>query len=78
MMDLNSRQAEGDAAAKGPSFGKAVASDFDNTIYYLDDEEKNLENAKAIQEFVHQGNCFCIITGRNYSDLKNNNLVLLI
>lgn len=49
---------------------KILASDFDNTIYYLDDEKKNKENVKAIQDFVSQGNSFIIITGRNYTDIK--------
>lgn len=49
---------------------KILASDFDNTIYYLDDKERNKNNVDAIKRFVSQGNIFCIITGRNYSDLK--------
>lgn len=50
---------------------KILASDFDNTIYFLEDEEKNKRNAFKINEFISNGNIFCIITGRNYSDLKN-------
>ena len=49
---------------------KILASDFDNTIYYLDDKEKNKKNIEAIQRFIAQGNIFCIVTGRNYVDLK--------
>lgn len=49
---------------------KILASDFDNTIYYLDDSKKNLKNVEAIKSFVKKGNVFCIVTGRNYSDLK--------
>ena len=49
---------------------KILASDFDNTIYYLDDSEKNQKNFEAIRKFVSYGNIFCIITGRNYTDLK--------
>lgn len=49
---------------------KILASDFDNTIYYLDDEIKNKKNVEAIKRFVSYGNTFCIITGRNYADLK--------
>jgi len=49
---------------------KILASDFDNTIYFLDDKEKNVKNISAIKKFVSYGNVFCIITGRNYSDLK--------
>lgn len=49
---------------------KILASDFDNTIYYLDDPEKNSKNIEAIRNFVSYGNIFIIITGRNYTDLK--------
>lgn len=49
---------------------KILASDFDNTIYYLDDPKKNIDNIEAIRRFIKQGNIFCIITGRNYTDLK--------
>lgn len=50
---------------------KILASDFDNTIYFLDDKKTTQRNIKAIRDFAKQGNIFCIITGRNYSDLKN-------
>ncbi len=49
---------------------KILASDFDNTIYYLDNDDQNKKNAEAIQRFVSYGNIFCIITGRNYTELK--------
>ena len=49
---------------------KILASDFDNTIYYLDNPEKNKKNIEAIRKFISYGNIFCIITGRNYTDLK--------
>ena len=49
---------------------KILASDFDDTIYFEDDVEKSIKNIKAIKEFVSFGNSFCIITGRNYSDVK--------
>ena len=47
-----------------------LASDFDDTLYILDNEEINYKNAEQIKRFVRSGNSFCIITGRNYSDLK--------
>ena len=47
-----------------------LASDFDDTLYILDNEEVNMKNAEAIRRFVRLGNSFCIITGRNYTDLK--------
>lgn len=49
---------------------KVLASDFDDTMYFLDDEAKNLKNASSIRNFISKGNIFCIITGRNYTDLK--------
>ena len=49
---------------------KILASDFDETIYFPDNIEKTKENVKAIKEFISKGNIFCIITGRNYTDLK--------
>ena len=49
---------------------KILASDFDETIYFPNDEKKNEENIKAIKKFISNGNIFCIITGRNYCDLK--------
>lgn len=47
-----------------------IASDFDNTIYYANDEERNRKNIEAIRKFVREGNIFIIITGRNYTRLK--------
>ena len=52
---------------------KIIASDFDNTIYYLEDDERNYRNksnVETINNFINQGNIFIIITGRNYTDLK--------
>ncbi len=49
---------------------KILASDFDDTMYILDNEDQNIKNAEAINRFVKNGNSFCIITGRNYTDLK--------
>ncbi|MBR3048964.1 MAG: HAD family phosphatase [Bacilli bacterium] len=48
---------------------KILASDFDKTLY-IDDEDKLNRNVEAIRNFIINGNLFCIITGRNYSDLK--------
>lgn len=49
---------------------KILASDFDETIYFVNNQEKTRKNIAAIREFISSGNIFCIITGRNYSDLK--------
>lgn len=49
---------------------KILASDFDETIYFKDDKELNEKNINSIKKFISKGNIFCIITGRNYTDLK--------
>lgn len=49
---------------------KILASDFDETIYFPDNKETNKKNSEAIKKFISHGNIFCIITGRNYTDLK--------
>lgn len=49
---------------------KILASDFDNTIYFLEDIKKTKTNVNAITNFIKEGNKFLIITGRNYTDLK--------
>ena len=49
---------------------KILASDFDNTIFYSDNKKQNKKNIESIKKFVAFGNIFCIITGRNYTDLK--------
>lgn len=49
---------------------KILASDFDNTIYYEENQNKTINNIEQIRKFMNLGNIFCIITGRNYTDLK--------
>jgi len=49
---------------------KILASDFDDTIYFEQDPETTEKNAEIIRKFISEGNIFCIITGRNYSRLK--------
>ena len=49
---------------------KILASDFDNTIFFPDNEDITKNNIDKIKEFIKKGNAFCIITGRNYTDLK--------
>ena len=49
---------------------KIIASDFDDTIYLENDLEKTKKNIESIKKFISHGNIFCIITGRNYTDLK--------
>jgi len=49
---------------------KILASDFDETIYIADNPEKTKKNIEYIKKFITNGNIFCIITGRNYTDLK--------
>ena len=49
---------------------KILASDFDDTLFFQEDSDKNNKNIEAIRNFINQGNIFCIITGRNYTSLK--------
>lgn len=49
---------------------KILASDFDDTLYLANDYKTTNENIEEIKKFIQQGNIFCIITGRNYTDLK--------
>ena len=49
---------------------KILASDFDNTLYLPEDLETTKRNIESIKKYVALGNIFCIITGRNYSGLK--------
>ncbi len=48
---------------------KILASDFDNTLY-INEEEIFKKNLAAIKKFIQEGNLFCIITGRSYTNIK--------
>lgn len=48
---------------------KILASDFDKTLYVAEEDILN-KNVEAINKFINYGNTFCIITGRNYSNIK--------
>ena len=50
---------------------KILGSDFDNTIFFLDDHEQTKRNIDAINNFRQQGNIFCLITGRTYKETKD-------
>lgn len=41
-------------------------SDFDNTFFFRDDEEKTRRNIEAVKAWRADGNQFCITTGRSY------------
>ena len=47
-----------------------LASDFDETIFLENDMTTTKKNIEKIRDFISKGNSFCIITGRNYTDLK--------
>lgn len=49
---------------------KVLASDFDLTLFIEGEEEIILKNINAISNFIKSGHLFCIVTGRNYSDIK--------
>ena len=48
---------------------KIIASDFDNTLFV---EDKNIveKNVKSINNFIKKGNIFIVITGRMYTNIK--------
>lgn len=49
---------------------KILASDFDNTIFFLEDEQITKRNIETIRKFMINGNIFCLITGRTYMEIK--------
>ena len=49
---------------------KVLASDFDNTIFFLNNKEVTEKNIDAIRKFMLKGNIFCLITGRTYMEIK--------
>lgn len=49
---------------------KLLVSDFDDTIYFLNEKRKYLKNIEKIKEFVGAGNMFVIATGRSLETLK--------
>ena len=55
---------------------KILSSDFDNTLFFLDDPIKTAKNIEAVKKFIASGNIFCIITGRTYMEIKPDLLKL--
>lgn len=51
---------------------KILGTDFDDTLFFLDDMEKTKKNVEAVKKFISKGNIFCIITGRTYLEIKND------
>lgn len=51
---------------------KILGSDFDNTLYFFNDEETTKKNVAAVKKFISKGNIFCIITGRTYLEIKED------
>ena len=50
---------------------KVLGSDFDNTIFFLNDPIQTKKNVDAINEFRKKGNIFCLITGRTFMETKD-------
>ena len=50
---------------------KVLGSDFDNTIFFLNDPIQTKINVDAINKFREQGNIFCLITGRTFMETKD-------
>lgn len=51
---------------------KILGTDFDNTLYFLDDKKTTAKNVTAVKEFMSKGNIFCVITGRTYLEIKQD------
>lgn len=49
---------------------KILASDFDLTLFVENQPDVITKNIEVISKFMKKGNLFCIVTGRNYSDIK--------
>ena len=47
-------------------------SDFDNTLFFRDDEQKTQKNIKSIKEWRSADNQFCITTGRSYRSITEH------
>ena len=72
MMDLSSRQPADAADTKGSSQGRAVASDFDNTLYFMGDEEPmRAADIFGIVYFQQRGGLFGICTGRSLVGVRD-------
>ena len=50
---------------------KVLGSDFDNTIFFLNDQIQTKKNIDAINKFREKGNIFCLITGRTFKEIKD-------
>ncbi len=50
---------------------KVLGSDFDNTIFFLNDPIQTKKNVDAINKFRQEGNIFCLITGRTFMETKD-------
>lgn len=50
---------------------KVLGSDFDNTIFFLNDPIQTKKNIDAINKFREKGNIFCLITGRTFKETKD-------
>lgn len=47
-------------------------SDFDNTLFFRDDEQKTRKNIEAIKKWRSANNQFCITTGRSYRSVTEH------
>ena len=71
MKKTESRDPEKKTAA-GPSSGRAVASDFDNTLYFMDDEEPmRAADIFGIIYYQQRGGLFGISTGRSLRGVRD-------
>lgn len=49
-----------------------LGSDFDNTIFFPNDESLTQKNINAIKKYLEVGNVFFIITGRTYMEIEKD------
>ena len=72
MTDHNNIEPEDLSSAKGPSSGRAVASDFDNTLYFMGDEEPmRAADIFGIVYFQQRGGLFGLCTGRSLVGVRD-------
>lgn len=66
MIEDNKKNTENAPGTGGPSSGRAVASDFDNTLYFMGDEEPmRAADIFGIVYFQQRGGLFGLCTGRS-------------
>ena len=72
MIENNNKQTDNTPGTAGPSSGRAVASDFDNTLYFMGDEEPmRAADIFGIVYFQQRGGLFGLCTGRSLVGVRD-------